>query len=104
MDKVFVDTEIVLDLLSMREPFYVHSAQLFSQANLNKFKLCISSLLFSNLNYILTKYYSADQAKKKLLKFKILVTVLSVNDRIVDLALASVFKDFEDVLQYYTAT
>ncbi len=31
MDKVFVDTDIVLDLLSNREPFYSHSAQLFSE-------------------------------------------------------------------------
>ena len=103
MDKVFVDTDIVLDLLSFREPFYNASAHLFSEADKGKIKLHVSSLSFSNLNYILSKQYSADQARKKLLKFKTLVTVLAVTDKVVELSLSSDFKDFEDGLQYFTA-
>ena len=103
MEKVFVDTDIVLDLLSNREPFYSHSAQLFSEADKGKIRIHVSSLTFSNLNYILSRQYSVDQARKKLLKFKTLVTVLSVTDKVVELALSSDFKDFEDGLQYFTA-
>src|SRR5687767_4176414 len=103
MKKVFVDTDIILDLLSMREPFYSHSAYLFSEADKEKIKVYVSSLSFSNLNYILSRQYSADQSRKKLLKFKTLVNVLPVNDKIVELALSSDFKDFEDGLQYFTA-
>ena len=104
MEKVFVDTDIVLDLLSNREPFYIHSANLFSAADKNEIKLYVSSLSFANLNYILSKQYSADQSRKKLLKFKTLVTVLSVTDKVIDLSLSSDFKDFEDGIQYFTAT
>ncbi len=103
MEKVFVDTVIILDLLSFREPFYNSSAHLFSEADKGKIKLHVSSLSFSNLNYILSKQYSADQARKKLLKFKTLVTVLAVTDKVIELALSSDFKDFEDGLQYFTA-
>ena len=103
MEKIFVDTDIILDLLSSREPFYVYSANLFSAADKNEIKIFVSSLSFSNLNYILSKQYSSDQAKKRLLKFKTLVNVLSVTDKVVDLALSSDFKDFEDGLQYFTA-
>ncbi len=103
MEKVFVDTDIVLDLLSNREPFYTHSAYLFSEADKGKTKTYVSSLSFSNLNYILSRQYSPDQARKKLLKFKTLVTVLAVTDKVVELALSSDFKDFEDGLQYFTA-
>ena len=39
MEKVFVDTDIVLDLLSNREPFYSHSAQLFSEADKGKIRI-----------------------------------------------------------------
>lgn len=60
-------------------------------------------MLTLNLNYLLSKQYSTDQARKKLLKFKTLVNVLAVNDKIVELALSSDFKDFEDGLQYFTA-
>ena len=104
MEKVFVDTDIILDLLSNREPFYVHSANLFSAADKKEIKLYVSSLSFANLNYILSKQYSADQSRKKLLKFKTLVTVLSVTDKVIELSLSSDFKDFEDGIQYFTAT
>ena len=104
MEKVFVDTDIILDLLSYREPFYIFSAGLFSAADKAEIKIYVSSLSFSNLNYILSKQYSADQARKKLLKFKTLVNVLPVTDKTVELALSSDFKDFEDAMQYFTAT
>src|ERR1019366_1931705 len=103
MEKVFVDTDIVLDALPICEPFYIHAAYLFSEADKNEAKIYVSSLSFSNLNYILSKQYSTDQARKKLLKFKTLVTVLAVTDKVVELALSSDFKDFEDGMQYYTA-
>ena len=104
MEKVFVDSDIILDLLSERQPFYPHSAMLFSAADKNELKISVSSLSFSNLNYLLSKQFSTDRAKKILLKFKTLVTGLAVTDKIVELALHSDFRDFEDALQYYTAT
>jgi predicted nucleic acid-binding protein len=103
METVFVDTDIILDLLSEREPFYIHSATLFSRADKGEIKLFVSSLSFANLNYMLSRQYSTDQARKKLLKFKTLVTVLAVNDKIIDLALSSDFRDFEDGIQYFTS-
>ncbi len=103
MESVFVDTDIILDLLGNRQPFYKYAANLFSLADKGKIKLFVSSLSFSNLNYLLSKQYSTDQARKKLLKFKTLVNVLAVNDKIVELALSSDFKDFEDGLHYFTA-
>ncbi|HEY1040144.1 MAG TPA: PIN domain-containing protein [Bacteroidia bacterium] len=103
MEKAFVDTDIILDLLSGREPHYEYAAELFSLADEEQIKLFVSSLSFSNINYILSKQYSADQVRKKLLKFKTLVTVLSVNDKIIELSLVSDFKDFEDAIQYHTA-
>ena len=103
MKGVFVDTDIVLDLLGNRKPFYRHAAELFSIADRSEIKIFVSSLSFSNLNYILSKQYSSIQARKILMKFKTLVTVLSVSDKVVELALLSDFKDFEDALQYFTA-
>jgi predicted nucleic acid-binding protein len=103
MDKVFVDTDIILDLLAKREPHYQFSAQLFTLADQGQIKLYVSSLSFSNLNYILSKQYSTDQARRKLLTFKALINVLSMREKTVDLALNSDFKDFEDAMQYFTA-
>lgn len=103
MEKLFVDTDIILDMLSDRIPFADHATKLFSAADKGKIVICVSSLCFANLNYILSKQYSPDQARKMLFKFKTLVTVLTVTDKIIDLALSSDFKDFEDGIQYFTS-
>lgn len=103
MEKVFVDTDMILDLLANRDSFYPPAAKLFSLADQSKIKLYVSSLSFSNLNYILSRQYSPTQSRKKLLQFKTLVNVLAVTDKVVDLALLSDFKDLEDGMQYFTA-
>ena len=103
MDKIFVDTDIILDLLSGRQPHYNFAAEVFSLADEGDIMIFISSLSFANVNYILSREFKADQVRKKLLNFKTLVSVLSVHDKIIELALASEFNDFEDAIQYYTA-
>lgn len=104
MKKLFIDTNIVLDLLAKREPFYESSAKLFSLADRNEIQLTVSSLTFANTNYVLSKLKSASEAKEILRKFKLLVQIVSLSEKIVDLALNdSAFKDFEDGLQYYSA-
>jgi len=103
LDKVFVDTDIALDLLGERKPYYEAAAILFSLADKGSLKIYIASLSFSNLHYLLSRQYSAAESRRILNRFKVLVNVLSVDDKIIDLALNSSFGDFEDAIQYYTA-
>lgn len=100
---VFVDTDIVLDLLARREPFYNAAARLFSLAETGSISLAVSSLTFANLFYIIRKQASAKHAHEVLRNFKQLVTVLSVDDAVIEQALKAGFTDFEDAIQYYTA-
>jgi len=55
MTNLFIDTNIVIDLLAKREPFYEAAAKLFSLADRGKVKLCVSALTFANTNYVLSK-------------------------------------------------
>ena len=103
MENVFVDTNVVIDLLQKRDEFYREAQELFTLADRKKVKLYISALTFANTYYILSRFYSSDEAKKILSKFKVLVEVLPTTDKIIELALASDFKDFEDAIQFYTA-
>lgn len=103
MVKVFADTDICLDLLSARKPFNAIAERLFSLADRGKIRICVSSLSFSNIDYLLKSQYKRDDSRKILAKFKTLVTVLAVDDKIIDLAIASDFSDFEDAIQYNTA-
>jgi predicted nucleic acid-binding protein len=103
MKKLFLDTNIILDLLANRMPFYTEAAELFSLADKKEIKLSISSLCLADTHYILSKQNHDLEVRKILRKFKVLVNVLPLDDKIEDLALNSEFRDFEDSIQYYTA-
>ncbi len=103
MNKIFVDTDVCLDLLSGRKPFNAIAERLFTLADIGKIKICVSSLSFANIDYILQSQYKINDSRKILAKFKTLVTVLSVDDKIINLSIVSDFIDFEDAIQYNTA-
>ena len=103
MKNLYLDTNIVLDLLAERMPFYTEAAKLFSLADKKKLKLSISSLCLADAHFILSRQNPEIEVRKVLRKFKVLVNVLPLDDKITDLALNSDFKDFEDAIQYFTA-
>jgi predicted nucleic acid-binding protein len=103
MEKLLVDTNIVIDLLSKRQEFLQEAQELFTLADSKKVELFVSALTFANTHYLLSKYQKLDDARKTLIKFKVLVTVSPLDDKVVELALVSDFKDFEDAIQYHTA-
>ncbi|HCY01104.1 hypothetical protein SDC9_136274 [bioreactor metagenome] len=103
MKKLLVDTNIVIDLLAKRKDFYREAQELFTLADENEVKLHISSLTFANTHYLLVKELNADEARKVLIKLKLLVKILPLDEKILELALSSDFIDFEDAIQYYTA-
>lgn len=103
MTKVFVDTDVCIDLLSGRQPFNKTAEILFSLADNRKVKIFVSSLSFSNIDYVLRSQYSSTYSRQLLGKFKTLVNVLPVDSKTIDLSIASGFNDFEDAIQYSCA-
>lgn len=104
MNRVLVDTNIVIDLLAKRAGFYEEAAELFSLSDRKELKLAISSLTFANTNYVLARQKSPKEAREILRKFKVLVEIINLDDKIIELALSDeAFTNFEDGLQYYSA-
>jgi predicted nucleic acid-binding protein len=104
MQKIFVDTNIVIDLLSRREPYFKEAAVLFSLADKKQIKLTLSSLTIANTNYVLLTQMDSNKVKSILRKLRLIVKILPLDDKIIGLALNDeLFSDFEDGLQYYTA-
>jgi predicted nucleic acid-binding protein len=63
MNKVFVDTDICIDLLSGRQPHNTTAEKLFSFADLEKLELYVSALTFSNIDYVLRSQYSSSHSR-----------------------------------------
>ena len=103
MNKVFVDTDVILDLLEQRIPHYHFSAVLFTFADMKKLELYATPLIFANTFYILRKKVGNEEAKKALRKLRVLIHIIDSSEAVVDKALNSDFADFEDAIQYYTA-
>jgi predicted nucleic acid-binding protein len=101
--EIFIDTDIILDLLCKREPFYEYAAEVFTLGDKGKVKLVATSLVFANVFYILGKILRIEKAKELLRKLRIIISIVPVTEKAVDLALNSSFSDFEDGLQYFTA-
>lgn len=101
--KVFLDSDVILDLLCQREPFYDFAAEVFTLGDTGKISLFTTSLVFANIFYILRKRAGIEEAKELLRKLRLIIHVLPVGEKIIDLALNSRFNDFEDGIQYFTA-
>ncbi len=101
--KLFLDTNILLDLLGEREPFYLASAQLASLADQKQIELYISPVSIATVQYVLSKHIGQEATKDKLRKLLILCKVASMDESIVQKSMEAPFEDFEDALQYYCA-
>lgn len=103
MSRIFLDTNVILDLLGERVPFFDSIAKVATLADQKKLTIIVSPLSFTTINYVLNKYESSESVLNKLRKFKIICEVCEVNAETIDKALNSNFKDFEDAVQYFTA-
>ena len=104
MKKIFLDTNIVIDLLSRREPFYDEAAILFSIADKKQIDIAISSLTIANTRYVILRQLKSNKVKSILRKLRLICQVLPIDDKVVGLALNDkTFSDFEDGLQYFNA-
>lgn len=68
MKKVFIDTNIIVDLLAKREPFYEEAAMLFTLADKQQVNLSVSALTFANTNYILSQSLKPEEVRQILRK------------------------------------
>ena len=102
MTRLFLDTNIVVDLLDQREPFCHDAVRLFTMAYNKQVKIIVSPMTFTTASFLLRKH-GTEGVRNLLSNLRQLARVATANERTVDDSLASQFKDFEDAMQYYTA-
>lgn len=100
--KLFVDNDVILDLLLERNGFN-YSAKVLEHIENKKVTGFTSPIIFTNTFFILTKYSNKNNFWHALRKLRNLFKITNINQTIVDQALASEFKDFDDAIQYFSA-
>ncbi len=102
-NKLFVDSDIILDMLLQREPYFYFTSYLLSEANKHNIALTTSTLVMANINYILTRQIGKSQAKKSLTGLFETMDVLPFEADAFKSALNSQFNDVEDGIQHFIA-
>jgi len=103
MTNLFIDTDIIIDFLTDRNPYSREAAIIFTLIDQKKLKGYASSLTFSNLYYVLRKIEPHKKVLAKLDSISKMLTVLNVREQNIRDAIEYGFPDFEDSIQYFCA-
>ncbi|MEZ3462135.1 MAG: PIN domain-containing protein [Lachnospiraceae bacterium] len=102
--KYLIDTNVILDVLLKREPFYKSCASVLTLARRKEIELYVSASAITDIYYIANQALR-DRAEVKSLIVKLIkvVSVAGISEDEIQKALALPWKDFEDSVQYSVA-
>lgn len=103
MKNIFLDTNVVIDVLANRQPFSLIAAQLFELSYQGKIKIYISAVSYNNIYYILRQSLTHQETLKLLDSLSAMTDIIDITKAIIKQSIKSDFKDFEDALQYHCA-
>lgn len=101
--RVFLDTNVVIDYATQRQPFCQAANAIFQLSQDGTIEACASSLTFVTLAYILRKQVSKDEIYRCLRGITSIVAVAQTGNREIQQAIAAEWKDFEDAVQFSSA-
>lgn len=104
MIKVFLDTNILVDLIADRKPFSKHAIEIFKSAEELKTQLFTSSHSIATAHYLLKKYVEEKDLRDILSNLLEFLDVISVDLDVLKKGLRSNHKDFEDAIQIICAS
>lgn len=101
--KLFIDSDVVIDFFTDREPFANPSSEIFELNEQRKVELHASAVSINNIYYIVRKYLDHKRAIQIIEELIDMVQVVETTKSEIIQALKNRFKDFEDSIQYSTA-
>lgn len=103
MEKVLIDTDVLLDFFFDRMPFSNPAAQVLDWCEQQTIQGFVTPVIISNVYYLLRKTAKHEFVIDKLNQLLNIIDVAAMNRMVVLKALNSNFKDFEDALQHFSA-
>ena len=96
--KVIVDTNVVLDVLLARQPFAPAAAKLFALAEQSRIDACVCATTVTTVDYLLSQSLPRNKAGEAVRGLLTIFDVALVNRSVLERALASPMRDFEDAV------
>lgn len=97
--KVLVDTNIILDFLLEREPFFTDADTLIQTIRADQIQGYLTATTLTDIFYIARKPKGVQIAKQYISDLLALMRICPVNRRILNVAISSNLPDFEDAVQ-----
>ncbi len=101
--KVLFDTNIILDVLLIRNPFFALSANLLDAVESKDIDGFLCATTLTTIDYLVTKFQNKSVAKLAISKLLSLYSIAEVNQSVLNFANTSNFSDFEDAVLYFSA-
>jgi len=101
--KIFIDTNVVIDVIARREPFLANSQAIMNLCESGKAEGVVSTLTLCTVAYVLRKNVAPGTMRKKLRDFRNVLKPIDLSVSILDRAIDSPISDFEDAVQFFTA-
>ena len=99
--RIFLDTNILIDLVTEKIPFSDQADQLLAIIDEYNIEVYASALSIANIAFFVTKLRKKPHdIVSKLLQW---IKITDLNREVIDHAVVSKFSDFEDGLQYFSA-
>jgi predicted nucleic acid-binding protein len=101
--RIFLDTNILIDVIADRKPFSKYGVEIFELSEQGKMDLYASSHSFATTHYLLKKFLSEKELREILLEVTDIVKIIAMDEEIIKRGLKSRHKNFEDALQIVAA-
>ncbi|MBI2192676.1 MAG: PIN domain-containing protein [Planctomycetes bacterium] len=101
--KVFIDTNVLLDVLAERKDFYTDAMRVWTLAEAGRIDAHVSAISFSNCYYIVHKHAGRRSAEKALRLLRDVFKPAALTAQILNQAIDAGFADFEDAVQFHSA-
>lgn len=103
MERVLIDSDVILDSFFDRKPFAEYATVILSLCETGIISGFLTPLIYSNVYYLLRQTARHEKVIEKLKQLLAITEVLQMDRKVIENALNSGFKDFEDGLQNYSA-
>ena len=103
MRKILIDTDVILDFFFDRKPYSDNSTIILNLCEQKKLDVFITPVIISKTYYLLRRTAKHEKVIEKLKQLLTITHVLQMDRLVIEKALNSEFKDFEDALQNFAA-